>query len=196
MNKINFGDLLDIIDIHMESEVNLTIVADEYLKDMIVDYLDYVYDIECEDADTNCGEYYIDLAWIDDEFCYFVESARGYSGKYKECDSPEPINYFVFTDMSLEDCQKYLQGTNSARYICELIEEEECNGDCANCQFGEEIDEEEEIINFYTNELLTGDFCPNCGYDFIQEILEVGKQIGYAEAQDDMIQFCDGKLLP
>jgi len=125
-NEIDFDDLTKIIDVHMEKQTDLLMVIDESLKNIIIDYFTDKYGLVDSNASFNKDEYYVSVYWNEDGINYYVESARGISGNYKEADSYDlPIIYYIFTDMSEEFASKKLLGNVQKKYFCEFIDNEE-----------------------------------------------------------------------
>ena len=209
-NKITFEELCGVLDRHIDAEIDLNIVCYPPLKNMLKRYLFLEYGLKDEDEDLNCKEYFVELCFIDGEISLFIESTRGNSGRYKDCDALDSIDYFIFTDMTEAQVDRHLLGelgTWSWNVLVEsenkLGKEETCNGDCENCCFDEEdIDENEnedfdfdidgddgtiEMIIDFTSDILDAKLCPSCTYEIVNEIWEEARRFGYEECRLDIL---------
>lgn len=184
-NEITYCELESIIDAHIENETSINIICDKDLKETIADYLYEEYDIEDTEEDFDYDEYYVEIYFDEDGMQLFIESARGNNGEYKSSEVGN-MNYFIFTDMTLEEADEYICGD---AMFCELVEcdECECNNECEDCD--EEVDPELEYLIEKTVELLENDFCPNCAFDFVMEIFKCGYDLGHEDCKLETIDF-------
>jgi hypothetical protein len=80
-----------------------------------------------------------------------------------------------------------------------------CDGDCSDCEFaGYEEDKpkqeikltpeeqyECDIFSDFTDRILESQGCPRCIFDAIMDIYYIGKEDGYDDCEEDMMEFLD-----
>jgi hypothetical protein len=196
LNKtlVTYSDIEDIIDECIIYDKPFTFVCDEDLAEYTTCFIKEEYGIEVEDSDLyECDEYYVSFipGKNDEPAILFCENAIGNNGEYLLDDAYG--NYYVFTDMTEEEAKKKLLAGDYGFY--EL--NEECDGDCENCQYEEENndDEIEEIIQLIENyaDAIENDDS-ECGCFLRNTLLDLfclGKRIGYQDARDEFRCFLE-----
>lgn len=115
-NKLTLSDIYQVIDSHIENQIQFMFVVNRDLAELICEYVADNYDLYDEEMQLSdkYKDYYVSLYYDGDEVSFYCESARGYNGEYKWSDAMENrVDYFICNDMSEEEADDKLLG-----YMC------------------------------------------------------------------------------
>jgi len=172
----NFGDIIEIIDNSIADEKNIMFVCDYDLAESISAYLYCEYGIEDEEnsLDEDVNEHYVSL-FYNDNINFIVESAKGYSGKFKLSDVYSYDHYIQSGLMLDSEIYKYLQGENCTWNLFGYDDTYDCE-DCGCCNGCEDCDTCEEdiecLIDEYVERIQDIGLCPNCLRDCLQNFVD------------------------
>lgn len=125
--------------------------------------VDALYD--CNDIDEEDYEEQIthtDAKWKCPVCCYTCPQEEcEYQGDLDECDCDDCL------DKKEEDDDTFTFETDV------MMPVEKCS--CENCQF----DEEDKLIEYFTQEILSTQGCPECIEDLVEDIFEIAKKMGW-----------------
>jgi len=217
--KYTLSQVEGIIDSHIESETNFTLVCNFELAHYIYDYLGNEYDVEADSIElsSEVDEYYVSMNFYKNDITFVCEYAKwDQAGTYKY-DDGDKIDYFVFSNMSFGDIREYLSRDGCIRF-CELIDED-CIDDtevenenvdelldgeehyqdcpCVSCKMsrGEFTDDEEYEIGLVEHyaQYIENSEC-ECGSDLrniLYSMLQECMSMGYENAKDEMREFLE-----
>ncbi len=193
INNLTFEELCQTIDNHFESKTNFLFVVDLDLACDICDYIEEIHGLyaENEELSANINEYYITVIFSEDEEVkMYVESARGNSGKFKLSDlDNDYIDYFIGTDMSENEADKYLLGDGTWSWFKVVEEDDEVDEE--ESELSDSEDEFAKLVNETLSAILDLGGCPNC---ILESLLDFGGKclsLGHSDAVDEIREFLD-----
>jgi hypothetical protein len=160
-NKINWSELCDIIDGHVDCAESFTLLCDRELTEKILEYWE---DCEFEHeyiSVNNSDEYIVSIFCHDDEVDFGVEPLKTKTGKIK---GHETGDLFIFIDTDEDEIEKQIECVTLS--YCELVEDD---------NFEEDDEDFEDICNT--------EKCPRCSM-----IAEMASDIWDADDEEDVFE--------
>lgn len=201
-NKLTLSSIFQVIDNHMESETQFMFVTDRDLAEIICEYVADNYGLIDEDMELEdkYQDYYVSLYIDEDGLRFICETARGINGEYKTCDAiNDSVDYFICTDMSEREVDKYLLGDYCTWSWIKVVEDDE-NRDEGQCNCEEELEDwQKQIIDIVedfadrieNDESECGCFLRNT----LVDMFFIARQIGFEDGMECGIESVEEKTV-
>jgi len=150
------------------------------------------------------SKFYIDGEQVDFEsYQDFLGGLEEYNKDEEELADDNPYQYNVEDEVcecdtcKYKDKKKYESCNDDCKYMncdecCNDDEEDicnecKCNYECADKLSDQEI-EELKLIAHFTDEVLKREGCPDCTFDLLRELFSIGKEIGWNDCEEELVE--------